>query len=388
MNKLYLDLRTVSSVPNPYKATTADIMSFSGANVGNFAFRHALKSLININEYKTVDYNGFNQELTKQQPESVVISCANWLCATEQYENSNKVRADTIEKTNCPITVFGLGAQAKTGQDNFKLGPNTERLAKIISERSTKVSVRDAFTLNVLEGIGINNAVITGCPSNFINLNKRLGDSIVEKCQKVIDAQFKWQDLRMHFSEFSGGHKSSGRVLHETLELLNKSPSFYVIQSPVLFPFVLNEDGNIPAGYMSNKPSVIKTVEEFRCFLKSKVMHFSSIDAWMDFSRTCDVSIGMRIHGNMLPLQAGVPSVVIGHDSRTNGLSKMMGIPVISPEDFVEYSQKDSEGLIKFIQAEMKGYDKKRLVLGNVFYEYIKANGIESNSSLNTFLGK
>jgi hypothetical protein len=73
MNKLYLDLRTVSSVPNPYQATTADMMSFSGANIGNFAFRHALKSLININEYKAVDYSGFNQALTKQQPESIFI---------------------------------------------------------------------------------------------------------------------------------------------------------------------------------------------------------------------------------------------------------------------------------------------------------------------------
>ena len=387
MKKLYLDLRTVSSVPNAYQATAAEMMSYSGANIGNFAFRHALTSLINLNEYMPVDYSEFNMAVAKQKPESVVISCANWLCATEQYEISNAVRAATIENEDCPIAVFGLGAQAKTDQNDFKLGPNTERLAKVIAERSTKVSVRDEFTLNTLEKIGITNAIITGCPSNFINLNKELGSSIVDKCQKVLDKQPSWQDLKIHFSEISGGHKSSGRVLHETLEILLESSSFYIIQSPVLFPFVLNEDDQIPGDYLANKPDSIKTTKGVRRFLKSKLMHFGSIEAWMDFARTCDLSIGMRIHGNMVPLQAGVPSVVIGHDSRTNGLSKMMGIPVISPEGFVESVENSPSKLIEYIQSEMLDYDRKRAVLGQTFSTYIKGNSLETSDSLTSFLG-
>lgn len=55
----------------------------------------------------------------------------------------------------------------------------------------------------------------------------------------------------------------------------------------------------------------------------------------MDFARTCDLSFGMRIHGTMLPLQSGVPSVLVAHDSRTIGLADKMGIPWVSPEDFV-----------------------------------------------------
>jgi hypothetical protein len=387
MSKLYLDLRALSAVPDPYLATTEDIMSYSGINVGNFAFRHALKSLINIEEYTVVDYPAFNQAIAKEQPKSVVISCANWLCESDKFERDNAVRATTIEKTDCPITVFGLGAQAKTEQNNFKLGPNTERLAKIIAERSTKVSVRDEFTLNTLEKIGVTNAVVTGCPSNFINLNKKLGSSILDKCQIMINKQPSWEDLKIHFSEFSGGHKSSGQVLHETMEILKKSPSFYIIQSPELFPFILNEDNNIPKGYLANKPKSIQTSLDFTRFLKSKLMHFSSIDAWMDFARTCDLSIGMRIHGNMLPLQSGVPSVVIGHDSRTNGLCKMMGIPVISPERFVESTSESPVKLIEFIQREIADYDQKRTAIGQIFKNYIEDNGLAPSDSLNDFLG-
>jgi hypothetical protein len=386
MSKLYLDLRALSAVPDPYLATTQDIMSYSGVNVGNFAFRHALKSLINIEEYTVVDYPGFNQAVAKEQPESVVISCANWLCESKKFERDNAVRAATIEKTDCPITVFGLGAQASNDQTDFRLGPNTERLAKLISERSKKVSVRDEFTLSVLEKIGINNAVVTGCPSNFINLNSNLGASIINKCEQLLNANNCWQDLKIHFSEFSGGHKSSGQVLHETMEILKKSPSFYVIQSPVLFPFVLNEDNKIPKEYLANKPKAIQTSLEFTRFLKSKLMHFSSIDAWMDFARTCDLSIGMRIHGNMLPLQAGVPSVVIGHDSRTNGLCSMMGIPVITPETFLENAHNNPIKIVELIHKEMANYDTKREVIGKIFLDYITANGIVPNVALTGFM--
>jgi hypothetical protein len=385
MSKLYLDLRALSAVPDPYLATTQDIMRYSGINVGNFAFRHALKSLINIEEYDVVDYPSFNLAVAKEQPQSVVISCANWLCETVKFEKDNAVRASTIEKTDCPITVFGLGAQASNNQKDFKLGPNTERLAKVISERSNKMSVRDEFTLSVLEKIGVNNAVVTGCPSNFINLNSNLGSSIINKCEQLLNAKSCWQDLKIHFSEFSGGHKSSGQVLHETMEILKNSPSFYIIQSPELFPFILNEDNNIPKGYLANKPKSIQTSLDFTRFLKSKLMHFSSIDAWMDFARTCDLSIGMRIHGNMLPLQSGVPSVVIGHDSRTNGLSNIMGIPVVTPEVFIDSTKHAPSKLIEKIQTTMSEYDLKRENLGKVMFDYITNNGLTPKNTFVNF---
>jgi hypothetical protein len=357
-------------------------MSNSGANIGNFAFRHALKTMINIGEYIPVTYSSFNRIAQDTKPESVVISCANWLCGSEQYERSNGNRADTIEKADCPVTVFGLGAQASKNDGSLSLGPNTIRLAKVISERAKLVSVRDEFTQSVLNQVGVKNTVVTGCPSNFINLDPQLGSKILAKASSLLKKGALWQDLRAHFSEYSGGHGASGRVLKSTFDLLKISPSFYVIQSPVLFPFILNESEVIPDAYLSNRPAGFESKESFTRFLRSKLLHFSSIDAWMDFCRTCDLAIGMRIHGNMLPLQAGVPSVVIGHDTRTSGLSNTMGVPVVSPEDFVGECRRNPQFVLNKVISTMTEYDQKRRHLAKTFVNYIETNGLVASSGL------
>ena len=43
------------------------------------------------------------------------------------------------------------------------------------------MSVRDEYTADVLAKFGIKNTIVTGCPSNFINLDPRLGAKIIEK---------------------------------------------------------------------------------------------------------------------------------------------------------------------------------------------------------------
>jgi hypothetical protein len=379
MAKVYLDLKIISAVPNAYKCSADELMAFSGLNIGNYAFRHALHSLVdNINDYIPMTYPQLNELVSREPIEQVVVSCANWLSATEQYEKSNGVRSSVIEKLDCPVISFGLGAQAPSKNSELKLGPNTERLAKILSERCNKISVRDEFTLSVLEKIGINNSVVTGCPSNYINLDPKLGVKIVDKTQQLIAKDVTWDFLKVQFSEYSGGHEHSGGVLKKILTLLSVSPSFYVLQSPVLLPLLLGEMDSIPHHYVKFGSEI----GNLRNLIRAKMLHFSSIEAWMDFSRTCDMAAGMRIHGNMIPIQSGVPSVVIGHDSRTSGLATYMGIPSITPEEFISLSNKNPVFILEKIAEKMKGYDARRAIIASIMTNYIRDNGLTENRNL------
>ena len=382
MKKLYLDLRVVSSIPTAYLENAKTLAQYSGANTGNFAFRHALRTLFDIGSYYPTNYPEFSRMIAIEQPDSVIVSCANWLCSSDQYEKSNGVRANTLEKIDCPVISFGLGAQASSDSTELKLGPNTIRLAKVLAEKCNFISVRDEFTHSALNNIGITNAVVTGCPSNFINPNPSLGQEISARANTLIETSPSWADIRAHFSEFSGGSKFSGTVLRATLRLLKQSPSFYVIQSPVLLPFLLRENNAIPAAYLSNKPSGIKDENQLRKLLKSKLLHFSSIDAWLDFARTCDLSLGMRIHGNMIPLQAGVPSMVITHDSRTSGLSNFMGIPTTTSEKLAGYANSPPSNIFEEIATKMESYDKRRSELASVMVKYIEKNNLKANPEI------
>jgi polysaccharide pyruvyl transferase WcaK-like protein len=133
-----------------------------------------------------------------------------------------------------------------------------------------------------------------------------------------------------------------------------QNPAFYIIQSPLLLPFIFGESDDIPEFYTANNP-LNGELGELERALKSKAIHFSQMDAWLDFARTCNISLGMRIHGTMMPIQAGVPSVLIVHDSRTSGLANTMGIPWSTPDDYISNYSRSPAHLSGFIADRMAG---------------------------------
>lgn len=386
MSRILLDLQVFSSVADSYLKNSEELMRLSGLNIGNYAFRHPLLSLIDgISDFELMGYSRFHEYIESNQPDEVLISCANWLCASEDYEKSNHFRANLFEKIESPVTVFGLGAQGHGAANDLKLGDNTIRMAKILSEKSNSLSIRDEYTQDVLNRYGIHNTTITGCPSNFINLDPDLGKSIANKCIKMLDEDKEWEDIRCHISENSDGHSISKAVCSETILLLKKSPSFYVVQTPSLMGFALGESNEIPGFYLNSLPDNLSLVEYHRV-LKRSVLHFSSIESWLDFSRTCDLALGMRIHGNVIPMQAGVPSVVIRHDSRTAGLSEIMGIPNIAPKEFIGMSNAKPAKLIESMIDKYQSYDSTRLFLAEVMHKYLVGNKIAPSRSFELYI--
>jgi hypothetical protein len=81
------------------------------------------------------------------------------------------------------VIFFGFGAQASSGAKahSLELGSHTCELACLLSDKCNQLSARDEFTYDVVKRLGIENAVVTGCPSNFLNLDDDLGAGILEK---------------------------------------------------------------------------------------------------------------------------------------------------------------------------------------------------------------
>lgn len=384
MTRYYLDLPVLDSTDpvSSYRLGSEDIMDLTGRNIGNLAFRHALRFIIDdLHSYAATRYPGFQRAAQAGEVDETIVSCANWLGTRPEDERANLNRAEACEAAQAPITCFGLGVQASSDQTVIELGPNTLRLARVLSERAELLSVRDEATLRTLESAGIKNAVITGCPSNFINGDPELGAKVAKRATALIEAAPTWKDVKCLINEFSGGNPMSGRVLSTKLGMLETTPAHYVLQSPTLLPFCLRESDDIPAAYKSNNPFG-NDQARLRSVLRSKCIHFSSINAWMDYSRTCDISLGMRIHGNMVPLQAGVPSILISHDSRTAGLGKTMGIPQISAEEFSDDLAGDPRPVLERIVEGMGRYDARRKMLATTMVEYLAANGVRPHKSI------
>ncbi|KKD61343.1 hypothetical protein RN22_06390 [Grimontia sp. AD028] len=376
MYKLYMDLLYVDGIDNAYKEDTNGLMYYSGFNLGNYAFRYGLSKMVNVKEHRRINWRGCRKFLEENgNPNELLLSCANWIGMSEHEEKANGTRYELIKKMDCSTVPLAIGAQSHGSVEKFSLGKNTQNLISLLSERSTLISVRDEFTRQVLEKYRIKNVVVTGCPSNFINDDENLGMRIKAKATELLQSNMRVEDTRYHISEYSAGNPVSTLVLAKTIKILSKSSGQYIIQSPELLPFLLRETKDVPLSY--KLPGLIKLVPKINKLLNTRTQHFSGIEPWLDFSRTCDISFGMRIHGNMIPLQAGVPSIVVTHDTRTAGLSETMCIPTISANDFSKLrTNRLNSILLEKIILQMDDYDKKRTELGLNFKSFFSKNNV------------
>lgn len=383
MRKVYLDMQFVSSIPDAYLRSADEIAKLAGLNLGNFVFRHALRSIVDrFEEYEPMDYPALSKLDGETEIDHVLVSAANWLGTSAHDESSNKVRADLFQKIKAPISCFGLGVQAPHNAAAVDLGPQTARLAKVLSEGNNKLAVRDELTANTLEKIGIKNAEVLGCPSNFINTDPRLGEKVKKKCENMNGARLSARDLRFMLSECSGGNKQSVRVLHKICEILDKFPAFYILQDPAPVSFLINHSEDLPPLYNQSfgyEPGEVKRL------LLTNGLYFSSVEAWLDFARTCSLALGMRIHGTMVGLQAGIPSLLIAHDSRTKGLATTMGVPVAECEEFVDCVPENMEFLINRISQAMSSYDRVRADLARQLIGNLRANKLAPSAALLDF---
>lgn len=381
MEKLYLDLLPINGIPDAFACSSKEIIALTGANIGNLAFRHALRNVVDgFGSYRPVLYGEALAKGKARQITDVLVSCANWLGTSANDEAANRNRVRAFEAIEAPVTCFGLGVQSKLDSGLPKLGPNTLRLAKVLSERGQALSVRDQKTQDTLESEGIFNTVVTGCPSNFLNPDPTLGAQVADRASASAASGRGFDDVRIAISEVSGGHPVSGRIIADHLLLMRDGPAFYIIQSPEMLPFTLRETEEAPRSYVMNSTFADKT--EVARVLKAKTLYFSSMDAWLDFARTCELSFGMRIHGTIVPLQAGVPSLLIGHDSRTFGLAEQMGIPHMAPEVYLESRKAGPVRFFTAIAEVMKNYDARRAYLGGVMVDYLTVNGLTPHPSL------
>lgn len=351
--KVWLGLPYVSSLPDAYAADAQALRRDTGANFGNDVFRHALKSILSgIDTYTRLSFRDFEPA---PPAEIIVLSCANWIGTSDNHERSNLARLRQLERSEAPIVPFGLGVQAPHGARDLAFGPGTRALVALLSARAESISVRDAFTRETLGHMGADNVIVTGCPSNFINLRPDLGRSIAAKAAAD-------RNVRTIISEVQGGHEASATILRHCAAYAREYPAFYVLQSGFCLAWLLGESEAVPPLYRGEAE-----------FLRRHAVHFCGAEAWLDFARTCGLAFGMRIHGTMAPLQAGVPSLLIEHDTRTSGLAATMGIPSLSTADFLGASRAD---LMARIAEVMGAYDARRRVLAERMRDHVEANGL------------
>ena len=252
-----------------------------------------------------------------------------------------------LSKVRKPILIAGLGANSLEGfvPDLYKqLDEELVSFLHFISDKCNLIGVRGYYTQEVLHDLGIDNVTVIGCPSYY------------ETGKDRVITKPKWDNhIRVGIS--TGPFGVISPKIAKAIYLQDKQEFEKLVGRAILF-----------GDRTSFKPQIRKAIR-----LK-KYRIFSSLDDWKnDLKKNVDYYVGFRVHGSMVSLNSGIPTVVVNGDSRAREMCEYMNIPY-HPElanngslyDFWKISDYDKMN---------KEYNSKL----DVFIDFLKKNGVEYN---------
>jgi hypothetical protein len=367
---------------NSYSLSTEALMMACGGNTGNLAFRYAVTNHI-ADEKLYFSYES-DPALVKDSCDLLVIPQANEI--NPNRDETHAHQADFIETVDLPCLSIGLGAQAPDFKHDLKLSKDTLRWLHAIAERSKCISVRGEFTANVLAKAGIKNTIVLGCPSLLINPNPNLGKVIENKFNSIIP-----QNLIITAGQT---RKSSLRnVERKLVRWLQKYNGNYVVQAPDYLVTIAREgissisEKDIDSLQNYLRPRLIKNFESRSNFMKFIRQHFRiffDAGAWIEYLSSFDLSMGVRLHGNMLAVQAATPGICVYHDSRTQELCSVTKIPNISTQQFL--NAQNIQELVKIVSFNGDSFDKNRSRIACEYRQLLCSYDITTSNILESLI--
>ena len=350
--------------------STEAIFNQLGNNTGNIAFTSALIKHTGISGKRTVPWGIVPSESTYLNS-TAIIPCANQLGSHVDMGGL----AESVVQISSHIAAIGLGAQSNLDMDLPAVPEGTVNWLKAIASKSASdkpnISLRGPFTKKVLDSLGLgDHGVALGCPSLFLNPDSSLGSRIKANIKKperiaVTGGHYKWK------------HLSS--LENSLVKLVTKSNGAYITQSPVEMIHLARGEAHLLSPEVINELRLYMykelSTEEFLLWARTYCHTFFDFSSWFDFYKNFDFVIGTRIHGVMIGIQCGIPSICIPHDSRTLELCVQCKIPYLSVREVIATGI-DWEKVLSLPNFSPEEFDCNRNEIATNYYNFAKDNRI------------
>lgn len=327
-------------------------------NIGDaFVFDSSLKLLnfnkldvLRIREVRREDIDRYNAEY-----DYCFLRGSNYIHNSMEWENAIPV----LEGLKIPVLAFGIGAQAPvTGK--MQVSDTTKRVLHLIADKSTTLGVRGEFTADVLWQLGVRNTRVVGCPTLYRNNNPDLRITL-PPLDAVRDVAFT---LRREVSGAYAQDITHYLTLHHDviLEMARRFNIEVCAQGEI-------EEKKILWGTPEQRAEAMAQLAHEGWFtsaddpmirLYAEKLFYSDVVAdWERLMRSKDMVLGYRLHGNLMALANGVPSVYFTYDSRTAEFVETYRIPaydVFSKKPFVLEDYWDQSLFERFNRAYTHRY--------------------------------
>jgi len=335
-------------------------------NIGDaFVFDSTLK-LLNFTKLRTLTISEFREEdvdRLREEFDYVVLRGSNYIHSEMNWECAEAV----LKRLGLPVLAFGIGAQAPV-DGRIELSESTKNVLRLISDSTESVGVRGAYTAQVLSDLGIRNARIIGCPTAFRKNDPELKISLpkVDEVRKIgltirreVSPAYA-RDIRQYLTfhrnlikSFAGRFETTlfaqGEIEEKKLVLGTQDQKEEAISS-------LKDNSWVSQWYMDED---VERLYRTRLFYSDVVADYDAAVS------ACDLVLGYRLHGNLMALANGIPSIYFTYDSRTREFADTFKIPsfdvfsdkVFRLSDFWDQSSFDGfNGAYRQVFAAMQNF--------------------------------
>ena len=238
-----------------------------------------------------------------------------------------------------------------------------------VLERSSKLGLRGEITGEYLKALGY----VEGSHYEVI------GDATLYN----LGSQMKIKDFN-YSDDLNIAYNMTPKAPQSALEFLYNLPKNF--ENATYIPQDMGEFSKIYAGMMDPTANPLRdTIDNFpnkltdEAYLTGKLNFFLNFPKWAEYMESVDLSIGTRIHGNVIPTHAGTPSLTMMYGSRLRELAEYHHLPRISAKDV-----RPDMTLAELVDG-VDFHEPERYHTANFekYVNFLDANGIDHQYRLN-----
>lgn len=343
-------------------------------NIGDaFVFDSSLK-LLNFEQLDALPIDRVDPAMIDRlnaEYDYVFLRGSNYVHAEMDWVQAPEV----LRRLKIPVIAFGIGAQAPVS-GKLELSEDTKTVLRLIADSAGSLGVRGTYSAEVLNDLGIRNVRIIGCPTAFRNNNPNLAIRLppldqVKKAGVTLRREVSKtyaQDIQRYLTFHRDLVKAMADRFEVTLmsqgEAEEKKLALGTPEQKAAAMVALKNNAWASSWYLD---------EQVEGLYRSRMFYSDVVAEYERLVRELDLVLGYRLHGNLMALANGTPSIYFTYDSRTVEFADTFKIPsvdVFASQEFRLEEYWDQARFDRFNAAYAQVYGQMR--------DFLVENGVDN----------
>lgn len=281
--------------------------------------------------------------------------------------------ADFINGLKIPFIPIGLGLQAP-GYTSVSLSPGTRNFISALSNACELVGVRGNFSAEQLASMNVSNLEVIGCPSLY---RTRMPNIRIQK-KPCLDNSMRVGVTTNRF--LKGAYAANEELTKSAQKLLmemvaDRPESLYISQGET-DEFLISR--RVSERYDDALDRVLRYFDADASSNIAKLIVnrnnvYFDVGNWAKHVSSLDFIVGLRLHGNIIALQEGVPALFITYDSRVREICEFMHLPFIDVSNPIAQAGSLDE---MYESADFTSFEQTYQINYRTFVRFLERNGL------------